>query len=127
MIKGRNLDKELLVAGNRTVFDLSGAAASEMVLYNQKHDIIINKVWVHYEEATSADAGVALTLGSSADNNAYWEITSVISQDALTNTEYDTGSLTLATIPAGTPIYIAHAGSKIGTGTAFVWFSYTVV
>jgi len=125
-IKGKNLEKELLIAGNRAVFDLSDSAATETVLYHKNYEILIHKVWVQYVEATSADAGVEIKIGSPSDDNAYFSLTSVVSQDALSSTEYGTGDMVLATVPKDTPVCVAHAGGKTGTGTAYVWFSYTL-
>ena len=126
MIKGKNLDRELLTAQNKTVFDLSGAAATETVLFNKNHEIQINKVWVYYEEATSADAGVSLRIGSPTDDDAYWVETSEVSKSAGDCTEYGTGDMVLATVPKSTPIIVKSAGSKTGTGTAYIVIAYTV-
>lgn len=127
MIKGRNLDKELLVAGNRTVFDLSGSAASEMVLYNRNHDIQINKVWIKYEEATSADAGVDLNIGTATDDDAYFVKASDASKSAGDSVEYEIGDLVLGLIPKDTPVYVKSDGGKAGDGTCFVYIAYTVL
>jgi len=127
MIKGRNIDKELMTVCNTTVFDLSGSAATEIVLYNKNHNIEINKVWIKYIEATSADAGVAITIGDSADTDEFFTATSEVSKDALYSKEYTEGSMVLSTVPKDTPVYIAHVGGKAGTGTVVVSFSYTII
>jgi len=127
MIKGKNLDKDLLVTNNKTVFDLSGAAASEMVLFRPQNDVVINSVTILYPEATSSDTGVAIKIGTGADDDAYFTATSEVSKSAGYSKTYGTGDLVLATIPKGTPVYLAHAGSKAGTGTAFVSISYTTI
>jgi|TARA_R100001530_G_scaffold133320_1_gene106563 UDP-N-acetylglucosamine transferase subunit ALG13 len=126
MIKGSDLDKEVLIAGNRTVFDLSGSAASEMVLYYKNKEIVLHKVWVKYIEATSADAGVTVQIGNSTTDNAYIEYTSEVSLDALTVVELDQGNFTLGIIPRDTEVVVSHNGGKSGTGTCYVWFSYTL-
>jgi len=126
MIRGTDLDKELLTVCNKTLFDLSGSAAEEIVLYNKNHEILIHKVWVKYIEVTSADAGIALNIGNDATAAAYWTATSEVSKTALDSTEYLTGDMTLAKIPKDTPIIVAHAGGKSGTGTAVIGFSYTL-
>ena len=123
----KETDKELLTQCNRTVFDLSGSAATEIVLYNKNHEIHIHKVWVQYIEATSADTGIQLNIGSHADDAAYWEATSEVSQDAYYSKEYVTGDMTLAIVPKDTPIVIKSDGGKSGTGTAIVSFCYTIV
>lgn len=127
MIKGNDLDKELLTVCNTTVFDLSNSGAqSEIVLYNKNYEILIHKIWVKYVEATSADAGIHLSIGNTGTDNAYWEATSEISKDAGSSTEYLTGNMTLNKVPRDTPILIYNAGSKTGLGTAIVGFSYTI-
>ena len=123
----RETDKEILTQCNRTVFDLSGSAATEIVLYNKNHEVHIHKVWVQYIEATSADTGVALSIGSHADDDAYFTATSEVSKDAYDSKEYVTGDITLAIVPKDTPIVIKSAGGKSGAGTAIVSFCYTIV
>ncbi len=126
MIKGSDLDKELLTVCNTTVFDLSGSAATEIVLYHKNKEIEIHKVWIKYIEATSADAGVKLSIGNFTTDDAYFAATSEVSKDALYSKEYDTGSMTLTTIPRDTEVVLKNAGSKVGTGTAIISFSYTL-
>ncbi len=126
MIEGKNLDRELLTVCNRTVFDLSGSAATEIVLYHKNREIKIQKVWIKYIEATSADAGVKLSIGNSSDDDAYFSTTSATSQSALSSSEFTSGDMTLATIPADTEVIIKSAGGKTGTGTAIISFSYTL-
>jgi len=126
MIQGNDLDKELLTVCNRTVFDLSGSSAEEIVLFNKNNEITINKVWIQYIEATSADAGVTISIGSPADDDAYFSATSEVSKDAYYTKEYTVGDLTLKLVPKNTPIIIKNAGSKSGTGTAVVSIAYTV-
>ena len=126
MIKGNDLDKELLTVCNTDVFDLSGSADTEIVLYNKNYEILIHKVWVKYIEATSADAGITLSIGSHADDDAYWYATSEISKDAYDSKEYTTGNMTLTKVPKDTPIVIKSAGSKSGAGTCVIGFSYTI-
>jgi len=123
---GNSFGREVLTVCNRTVFDLSGSAAEEIVLYHKNKEIVIHKVWIKYIEATSADAGVKLSIGSTSDDDAYFYVTSAVSQDAGTSVEYITGDMTLKTVPKDTPIIIKSAGSKSGTGTAVISFSYTL-
>jgi len=126
MIKGKNLDKQLMKAFNRTVFDLSSSAAYEMALINPESSITINNVYVVWEEASSADAGVAINIGNTTTGAQYFTATSSVSQGAGTVQTFSTGSMVLATVPAGTPVYLNHAGSKSGAGTCFVVISYTI-
>ena len=126
MIKGNDCDKELFTCVNRTVFDLSGSAAEECVLYHKNVEVLIHKVWVQYIEATSSDAGIKLSIGSPADDDAYWLDTSDVSKSAYDTVEYLTGDMTLAKVPANTPIIIKSAGSKSGAGTCYIGFAYTL-
>ena len=126
MIKGRNIDKQVLTAYNRAVFDLSGTAAGEMVLLNPTRSIKINNVYVVWVEASSADTGIALSIGATSGGTDYFTVTSSVSQTAGTVETYSSGSMTLSLVPAGTPIWIGHAGSKVGIGTCFVVIAYTV-
>jgi len=126
MIRGRNLEKTLLTAGNRTVFDLSDSAAGEMVLLNPVKDVTINNAYVVWVEASSADTGVAITIGETSGGTEYLSTTSSVSQDAETVETIPSGDFTLQRVPAGTPIWIAHEGGKVGAGTCFVVITYTV-
>ena len=126
MIQGKNIDKELFVAYNATVFVLSSSAATEMAFFHPTKDAVINNVYVTWVEGSSADTGVALEIGSTDGGAEYFTATSSISKSAGDVETYSTGNLVLGTIPAGTAVYIGHAGSKSGAGTCYVSFSYTL-
>jgi hypothetical protein len=126
MIQGKNIDKELLTANNITVFDLSAGPAVEMAFIHPTKDAIINNVYVVWVEASSADAGIALEIGSTSGGAEYFTATSSVSQSAATTQTYSSGSLVLGTIPKGTAVFIGHAGGKAGTGTCYLCFSYTL-
>ena len=126
MIKGRNIDKQVLTAYNRVVFDLSGAAAGEMVLLNPTRSIKINNVYVVWVEASSADTGIALSVGATSGGTDYFTTTSTVSKAAAAVETYAEGNMTLSTVPAGEPIWVSHAGSKLGAGTCFIVIAYTV-
>lgn len=126
MIQGKNIDKQLFTANNITVFDLSATAATEMAFIHPTKDAIINNVYVVWVEASSADAGVALEIGSTDGGAEYFTATSSVSQAAGTVETYSTGDLVLGTIPKGTAVFIGHAGSKAGAGTCYLCFSYTL-
>lgn len=127
MIQGKNIDKQLFKAFNRTVFDLSASAAYEMVLINPDKSIYINNIYVCWEETGSSDAGVAINIGKTSSGTEYFTTTSTISKTAGDVEMYDEGDMTLALVPAGTPIYISHGGSKAGAGEVYVSFSYTIL
>lgn len=125
MIKKRNLDKELLTVCNKTAFDLSGSAATEILLYNKNQEIIINKIWVQYSEASSADAGSEISLGSLADDDAYWAVTTEVSKAQYYSKEYVKGDMILAVIPKDTPVVLKSDGGKTGTGAVIVSIAYS--
>ena len=126
MIRGKNIHKQLFTAHNRAVFDLSGAAATEMILLNPTRSIRINNVYVTWVEASSADAGVTLEIGATDGGADYFTATSSVSQTAGDTETFAEGDLVLNLVPAGTPIWVGHAGSKSGTGTCFITIAYTV-
>jgi len=126
MIRGKNIDKQLFTAFNRTVFDLSEAAATEMVLLNPTKDIYINNVYVVWVEGSSAGTGIALEVGSTDGGAEYFTATSSVSKTAGDVETYGSGDMVLSLVPAGTPIWVGHAGSKDGAGTCFIVFAYTV-
>ena len=82
MIKGKNIDKELFVAYNKTVFDLSGTAATEMAFLHPTKEAVINNVYVLWVEGSTAAAGVALEIGSTDGGAEYFTKTSSISKTA---------------------------------------------
>ena len=125
MIRGKNIENNIFVAGNKTLFDMSAAANGELVLIHPK-PIRINNVYITWVESSSADAGSHVHIGKTDGGVEYAEITTTISQTAPTTNSYGTGSLTLATVPANTPIYINRA-QKTGAGTCFVYFTYTIL
>lgn len=127
MIKGRNVDKDLLTTNNVTIFDLSGSAASEMCLFRPKNDVAINSITITYPEATSADAGVVIKVGTASNDDEFFTVTSEVSKAAGYSRTYTPSEMVLATVAKNTPVYVAHAGGKTGTGTAFVSISYTVL
>lgn len=126
MIKGKNIDKNVFTFSNRTVFDLSGEAAVEFAFIHHKA-ITINSISVAWVEASSTDTGIALEVGSTSGGAEYASITSGTSKAAASVDTYTGGDLTLTLVPAGTPIFIGHVGSKVGAGTCYVIVAYTVV
>jgi len=126
MIRGKNIDKQVLTAYNRTLFDLSGSAAGEMVLINPTRSITINNIYIVWVEGSSADTGVHIHIGATDGGADYAEITSSVSKTAGDIEAYAQGDMTLNLVPAGTPIWINNAGSKVGAGTCWVAIAYTV-
>lgn len=122
MIKGSDLDKEILIVMNKTIFDLSEGPSTDLnVLYNKNKEILIHKIWVKYIEATSADAGSLIVIGTAADTDAFATITTEVSKSALYSKEYDFGTII---VPRDTLVQIS-AGDKTGTGTCYVILAYS--
>ena len=126
-IQGSDLNKELLVEFNRTVFDLSGSAQTEVILYNKNYEIQINKIWIKYIEASSADAGVLLKVGTHANDDEFFSATSQASKDAYYSKEYDTGDMILNIVPKDTPVVVYSAGGKSGAGTVHIAIAYSLI
>lgn len=126
MIQGKNLDKQLMKAYNRTVFDLSSSAANEMILINPDKSVTINNVYVVWEEAGSSDAGITIKIGKTTTGADYFTDTTTISKSAGEVETFDEGDMVLTLVDAGDPIYVSHAGGKSGDGTCFIVISYTI-
>jgi hypothetical protein len=124
-LKGKNLDKEVLTVVTVSAMDLSGSADTEILLFDKNSEIHIHKVWVHYSEASSADAGVTISLGSLADDDAYFAATSEVNKDQYYTKEYVKGDLTLAVVPKNTPLVVKSAGGKTGTGEVIIGIAYS--
>ena len=124
-IKGNKLGKEVLTVVTKSAMDLSGSAATEILLFDKNSEITIHKIWVHYSEASSADAGVTISLGSLADDDAFFSATSEVSKDAYYTKEYLTGDMTLVTVPKDTPLVVKSAGGKSGTGEVIISIAYS--
>ncbi len=111
---------------NKTVFDLSGAAAEEN-LFTAITPCTLQALQITYIEATSADAGVAvncgLIRGGTDDDDYFGTATSAVST-ATGTTEAVT--LLQTAMLAGDTLTAGHAGGKTGTGTCFVSVEYTI-
>jgi len=106
-----------------SLFDLSGAAGTEVVFVPVQDCYILSCVLV-YEEATSADAGVALKVGTSANDDRFFSITSHVSQSAYA-VRNDAGTISNRTALKGIPVVVSNAGSKTGTGTVYFMLNIT--
>lgn len=111
-----------------TAFDLSNVGAqTEQVLWNPLHRLRLQRVYILYPEATSANAGVTISLGITGDADEFGTLTSAVSQSA--NTVTDVTSSLLAndtTLEVGEILLVTNAGSKTGTGTFRLCIVYTV-
>lgn len=120
MIKGSDLDGQILTVMNETVFDLSSSTTDLNYLYNKNKEIVIHKIWIKYIEATSADAGCDILIGTASDTNAFATCTTEVSKDALYSKEYDFGKII---VPRDTLVQVSYT-QKTGTGTCYVILAY---
>lgn len=124
--RGSGLQKNVVVSA--TALDLSAAASSEDFFVTNT-DVYIQAFRVWYVEATSADAGVLVKLGTPADDDAYASITSDISKAANANVDESAALPATAAgrkLAAGTLLRLTSAGSKTGTGTVRCSVEYSV-
>ena len=99
-------------------FDLSAAAATDFLFVDMNRAYTVRSIHVYYTEATSSDAGVAIKVGTPADDDRFTTKTSGVSK--LINTS-EVCTLTATTsLAIGTPLVCSSAGSKVGTGIARV-------
>ena len=103
--------------------DLSGAAVVETVIMRAKTALTLTKLYLHYTEASSGDAGVLVTAGTAADAAGYYTGTSEISKAK----HYEKDCTLLATaVAASGVVTCSTAGGKVGTGEVQVCLEYTV-
>lgn len=111
-------------ASSKTALDLSGAASSTSIMVADA-DFTLRRATVIYDEATSVDAGVAVSVGvrrGGANSNAYFAtVTSEVSKAIFDTTAL---SVTNTDIRKGDVLYVYNAGSKTGTGTVLVELEY---
>jgi len=118
-----NLKMEELDAKAFAVLDLSGAAQSSVVILHAPQALTLKSIVLLYTEASSGDAGVAVTIGKETDADYYYTGTSEISKSAW----YEKSVTLLKTdIAAGDTVICGHAGSKVGTGEILVCIEYSV-
>ena len=101
----------------------AGAAASDVVIFHAARACTLVSAILLYTEASSADAGVAVTIGKETDNDYYYTGTSEVSK-----AQWYEKSVTLlqTAIAAGDTVICGCAGSKTGTGEVLVFIEYTV-
>lgn len=104
--------------------DLSGAAQAEVPILFASQECEMLKVSLLYTEASSADAGVAVKVGTETDDDEYYTGTSEVSK-----AKWYTLDVTLlgTVIPAGETVVCSNAGGKTGTGEILVCIEYRVV
>uniref|UniRef100_A0A6H2A0N1 Major tropism determinant N-terminal domain-containing protein n=1 Tax=viral metagenome TaxID=1070528 RepID=A0A6H2A0N1_9ZZZZ len=106
-----------------SVIDLSGAAVSNIPILHTSRALTLLKAIILYTEATSADAGVTITIGKEATAAYYYTGTSEISKAQW----YELDVTLLATdIAAGDTVICGCAGGKVGTGEVLICIEYKV-
>jgi len=107
----------------QTVLDLSGAAQAEVVQFYSVVALTVTKVVLVYVEASSADAGVAVSVGKNASAAWFYTGNSEISKSLYYSKEV---TLAHAALAAGEYITLSNAGGKVGTGNIQVHIEFTV-
>lgn len=103
--------------------DLSGAAASDVVILHTTRACTLVKAVLLYTEASSADAGVTVEIGKETDADYYYTGTSEVSKAQW----YEKDVTLLKTdIAAGDTVICGCAGSKVGTGEILVCIEYRI-
>lgn len=117
------------------VLDLSGAAQT-LYLLCAKDDIMINWILLVYQEASSADAGVAIEIGYVAlsgyatgrttDRDEFLVEDSEVSKAQWYGKLYSWGDLLLHELRKGEILTVFNTGGKTGTGALYVFVGYTI-
>ena len=103
--------------------DLSGAAQTDVVILHTVVACTLLKAILLYTEASSADAGVTVTIGKEATAAYYYTGTSETTQALWYEKDV---TLLQTAIAAGDTVICGNAGSKTGTGEILVTIEYTV-
>lgn len=107
-----------------TALDLSGAAVvGRPILHTEAHSLKIHKVALLYTEASSADAGVTVTVGNESSASAFYTGTSLVSRSLWHTTDVNLLSTALA---AGNTLVCGSAGGKTGAGEIMVCVEYSI-
>lgn len=99
--------------------DLSGSATSDLnsAIYVAQQDMYILSVQIVYDEASSADSGVAVTVGNVGSDTAYLNKTSLVDQAFGAVTAYtNDADVTVRLLAAGDTLKVKTAGGKVGDG-----------
>lgn len=106
-----------------TAIDLSGAAVVDEILLHATEAVTLVKATLLYKEASSADAGVAVTLGKEGSAAYFYTGDSEVSKAAW----YEKNLTLLQTaLPAGNTLLAGCAGGKVGTGEVYLVVEYTI-
>lgn len=103
--------------------DLSAAAQADVTILHAGVAMQLLNAYLVYTEASSADAGVTVTVGKETDADYYFTGTSEVSKAAW----YELDVTLLQTdIAAGDTVICGHAGTKTGTGEILVFIEYAL-
>lgn len=103
--------------------DLSGAAQADVPLLHPTVPITLVKATFLYTEASSADAGVAVTIGKEGSAAFFYTGDSEINKAAWYEKDL---TLLQTALTAGDTLVCGNAGGKAGTGEILVCVEYTV-
>lgn len=106
-----------------SILDLSGGAISSLVIFHTTVACTLLKVILLYTEASSADAGVGLTIGKQTDADYYYTGDSEASKAEWYEKEV---TLLQTAIAAGDTVICGTAGGKVGTGNVLICIEYKV-
>ena len=95
-------------------FTLSGAAATDFSFIDINRAYVVRSIHVYYTVATSSDAGIAIKVGTLADDDYFTLKTSGVSK--LINTNEVCTLTATTTLPAATALIVSCAGGKVGVG-----------
>lgn len=114
--------KPSFISRTATSVDLSGAAATLICLHSELSVEII-RAFLLYTEASSADAGITIKVGTEADDDYFYTGTTEVSKD-----QWYAADLTLLNkdLTKGDTIILSSAGSKSGTGEIMLVIEYKI-
>jgi len=105
------------------IMDLSSGAVADNIIFHTSVACTLLNVFLVYQEATSADAGITVDVGHETDDDYYYTGTTEVSKAAW----YELDVTLLNTdIPAGNTVVCNSAGGKTGTGTLLVVIEYAI-
>ena len=103
--------------------DLSATAVSNIPILHTSRACTLLKALILYTEASSADAGVTIEIGTEGTAAYYYTGTSEVSQALW----YELDATLLQTaIAAGDTVICGCAGAKVGTGEVLICIEYKV-
>lgn len=103
--------------------DLSGAAVADNVILHAGVAMELLNAYLVYTEASSADAGITVTVGKETDADYYYTGTTEVSKAQW----YELDATLLQTdIAAGDTVICGSAGGKTGTGEILVCIEYAI-